>query len=335
MNGNDGKNRERINWIDICKGIGIILVVLGHIVKGYGAANLFETYHKAMIKTDRIIYAFHMPLFFLISGYVFQMVYCTAEERLDKLKIQILDWGGVFALFSIFQWCAKRLAGAVVNSQYDLKHLLLFWLEPMSPYWYLWVLILFYGIFYILRNQKVHWCIVACLVGSCISRYIPSWDGLKQLLLYMFPFYIGMCFKKYDLYEKARNGIFHLITVLAAIFALAVVGIYEIELLEIPLVGIVISTLIGVAVICSIRDLKVECTAISILGRYSLEVYVMHCFITAPVRKLFSVIGITNFWLNVAVSLILGCICPLVIAVIMKKTNLHKFIFKPFNDFMD
>ena len=43
-------NKEkRIEWIDIAKGIGILLVVLGHITKN---EVLYE-----------IIYSFHMPLF--------------------------------------------------------------------------------------------------------------------------------------------------------------------------------------------------------------------------------------------------------------------------------
>lgn len=51
---------ERIEWIDIAKGIGIILVVLGHCV----------------VKEDmvhKIIFSFHMPLFFFLSGYCFRV----------------------------------------------------------------------------------------------------------------------------------------------------------------------------------------------------------------------------------------------------------------------
>ena len=44
-------------WIDIVKGIGIILVVLGHIKGGY---------------SQSLIFLVHMPLFFFISGYLFK-----------------------------------------------------------------------------------------------------------------------------------------------------------------------------------------------------------------------------------------------------------------------
>lgn len=49
---------KRIEYIDIAKGIGILLVVLGH--------NDFEV---ISVFVQRLIYSFHMPLFFFLSGY--------------------------------------------------------------------------------------------------------------------------------------------------------------------------------------------------------------------------------------------------------------------------
>ena len=47
----------RIDWIDSLKGFGMLLVVLSHTAIDHD--------------TNRILYAFHMPLFFLISGFLF------------------------------------------------------------------------------------------------------------------------------------------------------------------------------------------------------------------------------------------------------------------------
>ncbi len=46
---------KRIEWVDIARGIGIILVILGHI--GIG-------------KVGKFIYSFHIPLFFFLSGFL-------------------------------------------------------------------------------------------------------------------------------------------------------------------------------------------------------------------------------------------------------------------------
>ncbi|WP_367118171.1 acyltransferase family protein [uncultured Clostridium sp.] len=52
------KIKTRLNFIDILKGIAIVLVVLGHIL--YNQNNLIRIW----------LYSFHIPLFFIISGYL-------------------------------------------------------------------------------------------------------------------------------------------------------------------------------------------------------------------------------------------------------------------------
>lgn len=62
---------QRNEYIDIVKGFGILLVVVGHCVQ-YGAGQAFfdqrAFYGNTLFK---FIYSFHMPLFMLISGYLF------------------------------------------------------------------------------------------------------------------------------------------------------------------------------------------------------------------------------------------------------------------------
>lgn len=50
------REKQRNPYIDLMRGIGIILMVAGHVDFGEGF--------------DRFIHAFHMPLFFLVSGYL-------------------------------------------------------------------------------------------------------------------------------------------------------------------------------------------------------------------------------------------------------------------------
>lgn len=50
---------QRIEWVDILKGIAILLVVVGHMEYAEGVSNAGRT----------LIYSFHMALFFMLSGY--------------------------------------------------------------------------------------------------------------------------------------------------------------------------------------------------------------------------------------------------------------------------
>ena len=50
--------KNRVEWMDVFRGTGIILMIMGHI--GFG--DYFDIF----------IHAFHMPMFFFISGFFFK-----------------------------------------------------------------------------------------------------------------------------------------------------------------------------------------------------------------------------------------------------------------------
>lgn len=57
--GEKSGKRKVLHWLNSAKGIGVILVILGHLL-----------YKSRFREVNHYIYAFHMPLFFVISGYV-------------------------------------------------------------------------------------------------------------------------------------------------------------------------------------------------------------------------------------------------------------------------
>ena len=59
------ENKKRINWIDWAKVIGIWLVILGH----------------APAKGHIFIYMFHMPLFFMLSGFLYKRTNFKSEIK--------------------------------------------------------------------------------------------------------------------------------------------------------------------------------------------------------------------------------------------------------------
>lgn len=58
---------QRNNHIDIIKGLAIFLVIWGHIVQD--TAGNADIYFDNIV--FKVIYSFHMPLFMLVSGYVY------------------------------------------------------------------------------------------------------------------------------------------------------------------------------------------------------------------------------------------------------------------------
>lgn len=57
------EQKDRLVYIDIAKGIAIILVVIGHLLQ----YNFSGTYKHILFNW---IYSFHMPVFMMLSGYV-------------------------------------------------------------------------------------------------------------------------------------------------------------------------------------------------------------------------------------------------------------------------
>ena len=83
----------RIDWIDHARAIGICLVVLGH------TAGLPEF---AM----QLIYSFHMPLFFFISGYLLKDSYLDLplKDFLKRLSYKLVVPYICFWIVSYFYW---------------------------------------------------------------------------------------------------------------------------------------------------------------------------------------------------------------------------------------
>lgn len=84
------KTQFRDNAIDIAKGIGILLVIVGH-TGGLPA----DTY------IHHFIYSFHMPLFFILGGFLFKSSNIVTHVRKDAKRL-LLPY--VFSVFLLILW---------------------------------------------------------------------------------------------------------------------------------------------------------------------------------------------------------------------------------------
>lgn len=75
------KNENRIDWVDISKGLGIILVIIGHCVYLGGLIHNW-------------IFSFHMPLFFILSGIFIRKIKLNSfiKKTIFKTDYTIYDF---------------------------------------------------------------------------------------------------------------------------------------------------------------------------------------------------------------------------------------------------
>lgn len=114
-------SRTRVGYIDIAKAIGIVLVIIGHTV-------------SSDTECKRILYAFHMPLFFILSGMVAKP---SAQQKryvqkCKSLMIPYVIWGLVYSPFSF-----KHLAWIAYGTRETL-----ILAESLSSLWFLPVMLL-------------------------------------------------------------------------------------------------------------------------------------------------------------------------------------------------
>ena len=124
MQNNQSATLNRYLTIDIAKGLGILLVVLGHNwIVAHEHGELF-----------RVIFSFHMPLFFVLSGVVLkehgrldQFILTRADAILKPYIIVLLCWGLLRIGFSGVSWSAY-LSGLIYATGFTIE-----WV----PLWYL------------------------------------------------------------------------------------------------------------------------------------------------------------------------------------------------------
>ena len=110
------EQKTRLDYIDIAKGIGMILVYVGH-CKIQGSSPLFQW-----------IYSFHMPLFFFLSGLLFKR---------KKFRIVIINktLGLIvpYVLFSVINYFLYTISG---TSEISIVGVILYgW--GLNPMWFI------------------------------------------------------------------------------------------------------------------------------------------------------------------------------------------------------
>lgn len=70
--------------------------------------------------------------------------------------------------------------------------------------------------------------------------------------------------------------------------------------------------------------------AFTILGRYSLEIYLMHSLLVAGIRVVLPKVGITGMLPHILISCVVSMGVPILVAVVLKQIRLADFVFRPY-----
>lgn len=330
------------------KGFACLCVVLGHVISGYLRGNTYPEANQMLFNIHNVIYAFHMPLFMMISGYVYAIAYFDNDGEPDRMRIyrQIGNIIIVYVLFSVLFGLTKMLAGNNVNDSVSLTDILLIWGRPIDLYWYLYDLVLLYLIFTLSIFRKVKPWIMVCVLMTIavLGHYITfDWFQIPSVMYYMYFFYIGFSGRYHPGWllgnRKAAWGS-------AAVSILLSIILWDkrpyvdrenaVSLNSIPVGNLLIAVGISLMLWYLFQNVHYlsENKILLLIGRHCLEIYVLHCFFTAGFRTVFSVIGVQNPFVSVMVNFVLSTSIPLAVALICKKLKIHDLIFRPVTFFV-
>lgn len=132
------RSGARLSWVDAARGAGIVLVVVGHTERGLLNSGLLEHVDE-YAWVDNRIYAFHMPLFFVLSGIFFlgslerQPPSRFLWSKAVRLLFPLLIWTPTFLAF-------KVVAGSLANTPADWSDVLVSPIPGKLHFWFLWAL---------------------------------------------------------------------------------------------------------------------------------------------------------------------------------------------------
>ncbi len=155
--------RTREKWVDDVKVIACILVVLGHFFQSMTKASIMP--ESDLYKWfNTTIYYFHVPLFFICSGYLYQKYsrVNSLESWCRNVAKKLLALGVPYATFTTATWVLKKVFSSSVNDQIGgLGDT--FFLHPTAPYWYL------YALFFIFLVTPTFKSVKAAAVGLVVA----------------------------------------------------------------------------------------------------------------------------------------------------------------------
>ena len=314
--------RDRVDWIDSAKGFTMLLVIIGHCVDGYLKAHMFPSYTKQLQFIFDFLYSFHMPLFFILSGFLYYYSYNNSNFK--KIKTKTIELIALYFGYSIIQCLVQMAMVGKINRNISFSDILLLPVYTVPPYWYLYVLAFLYVISYALRplnKLKFSISLFLCILSVIYTQIrIFSLSNIAYYLLF-FTIVGVIALKRYDMQYKKIYSLFFVLLYFATTFLGYWFGMERI-------VNAFLLSMIVLTAFCSFDFLK-SVWLFNLCGKYCLPIYLLHSYLTAGTRVVLKVLHINNIYLYLVFGIVLGVIIPI---ILYKFCNLYKclrWVFKP------
>lgn len=209
----NNSSKERINYLDSAKGIGIILVCIGHSITN--APVDADSDYSILLQ---FISQFHMPLFFLLSGMVFsdrnsEQPVKSSFRKIKAYYIPFIVYNMIFVILHNVMYSLH-----IFTDVYDIKSFLISTLNVLTMHiqdicgamWFLRCLLTIVLIFIWIRFVACKICggrykeyitasVVLLMVILSILGVCPTVFKVNLAFYYIVFFYIGYIISRYNI----------------------------------------------------------------------------------------------------------------------------------------
>ncbi len=330
---------KRRDGLDIAKGIAILLVVYGHVMRGLQVAGLIS-FDGVFGYVDYLVYTVHMPVFFVVSGFLYE---AGREKGLDetelgsgaksrtlagrsfwKPKLVTIAWP--YVLWSTVHLVAQAImsGSGVVNHGASLSRLGSIGWDPVSPFWFLYALFMAFAASYLLQKLSARVvALVAFVVMLAVHPY-PVPAVVSDLAYGLVYFSLGRLVFAERLTGALRSAVMLGLATAGFVLSASVAYRYQLDV-RLATVG----TLCGLVAFFMLSTLLAQSPLrqpLVVLGRCTMGIYVMHILVIATFRS----VGLKLLHLDLT-ALILGCIAfavavPLAAQIIANRIGIARFV---------
>ncbi len=309
--------KQRNDSLDIAKGIGIILVVLGHtmspVMEGH---NIIEWLYS-------VIYTFHMPLFFFISGYVATKLVTQTTQKTELLKQRVIRLMIPYLTWAVIYLPMKTVMAQHVRFNDEYKWYSLFLgNNPDGQLWFLYVLFVLsvFMILFVTKKNLIFFTFVF-VTGSFLSALIPFSIGFTSITLTFSLYQAGFFFlgtmisTKFDYDKITKNTLVFILSLIVLITYSVILWFNKDEVWYLRTIVAACAIYVFLYLSNLLNKTKIR-KPIMYIGTKSMEIYILHGPILVLGRIILpKLISDTNIYIVVLtiVSIALSVIGALII----------------------
>ncbi len=323
--------RKREVWVDYLKAVACLSVLTFHVI--YGLQNAGLPCGMVLTVVKEFCGLFQIPAFMFASGYLFSKKPIGNYFKFEGRKL--LNLGVPYIVFSAVYYFVNVSFSSSVNFTYTPKDLIGIYMTPLAQYWYIFATILIFLFLPVLElvisNEFI---LLAFLVTWKLinSYYISETNYDYFFSQYAFIFYLGVLYgRHYDSISLKKEKAKTVLPILVLCFGTFASKYFFDWSMMITVIEMFIPLLTTYLLVCFFEkfEAKIENKFLSMVAKYSFQIYLLHTMVTAAMRIVMVKIGITNQWIQFTVGWSVGLAVTMFVAWFCERTVILNIFFFP------